>query len=108
MPLIPDPAGAAPLPFPYLPMALPSELDQHFGIGASNVAGDRWTPRQMFAPRGECVSEHRFRPQPVFLIRSDGAAVVQPQLICNYGNFTCSWADRGGGFHGYTYRAAFR
>src|ERR1035438_1003061 len=36
--LIPDPAGAAPFPFPYLPMSLPSELDQYFGIGASIAA----------------------------------------------------------------------
>jgi hypothetical protein len=76
--LIPDPAGAAPLTFPYLPMPLPSE--------------DPRTARGIFIPDYERVSEHRFRAEPVVLIRSDGTTSVQPQLVCNRGDFLFSWA----------------
>src|ERR1017187_2252302 len=71
---IPDPAGADPFTFPYLPMSLPWELGQHFGLGASIAATDRCTSEQIFALHDECVFEHRFRPEPVFLIRSNGTA----------------------------------
>ena len=70
--LIPDPAGVAPFHFPYLPMSLPSDLGHHFGLAASIAAG---------------VFERRFCPEPVLLIRSNGTAVVQPQLIRSCGDF---------------------
>jgi len=69
---VPESAGDAPFTFPYFPMSLPSEIGRHFGLGASIAAGDRWTSRQIFALRDECVLEHRFCPEPVFLIRSNG------------------------------------
>ena len=55
-------------------MSLPAKVDQHLGLGAGIAMEDRWTSRQIFAPRDECVLEHRFCPEPVFLTRSNGAA----------------------------------
>ena len=46
----------------------------------------------IFVPEHECVPEHRFRAEPVVLVRSDGTTSVQPQLICNCGDFLFSWA----------------
>ena len=85
-------------------MSLPSfqsELGHHFGLGASFAAGDRWTSGQIFALRDECVFEqHRFRPAPVFPIRSNGTATIQPQLIRSCGDFLFSWVNNSGDFHG--------
>src|ERR1035441_10283804 len=107
---IPDPAGAAPFAFPYLPMSmyLPSERNQHFGLGARIAPGDWWTIPQTFALRGKCVFEHRFCPVPVFLIRSSGTAVVEPQSIGDCGDFAFRWANGCGDCHGFTYGAPFR
>jgi D-arabinose 1-dehydrogenase-like Zn-dependent alcohol dehydrogenase len=76
---IADPAGAAPFTFPDLPMSVQPELGQDLIPGASTPAGDRWRWRLTFGLRGECGSEHRFCPEPVFPIRSIGTSVDQPQ-----------------------------
>ena len=96
-----------PFTFPDHPASLPSELGQYFELGASITAGDRRTSTQIVALRDECVFEHRFCPEPIFFIRSNGTPVVLPQLICKVGDFAFSWADGCGGFHGFTYRAPF-
>jgi hypothetical protein len=56
-------------------MSLHAELDQYLELGTSIAMGDRWPFRQVFALRDECVFEHRFCPEPVFLMRSTGATV---------------------------------
>lgn len=107
---IPDPAGAAPFHFPYLPMSahLPLQRSHYPGLRASVETGDWQTSRQIVALRDQCVSEHRFCPKPVFSIRSSQAAVGLPQSIRNCGDFAFS---RAGGFRGsqrYTHVAPFR
>ena len=105
---IPDPAGTAPFTFPDHHNVPRIGTRPAFRTrGRVSSRGTEGTSRQILALRDECAFEHRFCPEPIFFIRSNGTAVVLPQLICKGGDFAFSWADGCGGFHRFTYRAPF-
>jgi hypothetical protein len=73
----------------------PSHMNPASNAGLVRISQPRdwWKFGLFFAPRGECLPEHGFRPEPVFSIRSDRTAAIQPQLVRIGGNFVFSWPD---------------